>query len=84
MVTAVRPAGEDAMFYNYSLAGYFILLFVAFVATLNGLIILKTRTFRMPFGAGERVEGPAAMWGGVGLIVLGLLSLAALVWVLFR
>ena len=49
------------MFYNYSLAGYFILLFVAFVATLNGLMILKTRTFEMPFGSGERVEGTAAV-----------------------
>lgn len=67
------------MFYNYSLAGYFILRFVSFVATLNGLMILKTRTFELPFGGHERVEGAAAMWGGYGLIALGLASLAALV-----
>ena len=43
------------MFYNYGLAGYFILLFVAFVATLNGLTILRTKTFEMP--GGSRVDG---------------------------
>ena len=68
------------MSYNYSLVGYFILLFVAFVATLNGLTILKTRTFENPFGSHERIEGRSAVWGGFGLITLGLLSFAALVW----
>lgn len=66
------------MFYNYSLAIYFILLFAGFVATLNGAMILKTRSF-VPPGGREQIEGPAAMWGGVGLVVLGLTSLAALV-----
>ncbi len=66
------------MFYNYSLAGYFILLFVAFAATLNGLTILKTKTFEMPGGA--RVDGQSALWGGLGLIALGVLSFAMLVW----
>lgn len=68
------------MFYSYSLVGYFVLLCVAFVATLNGLMILKTRTFQMPFGSHERIEGASAVWGGYGLIALGLLSFAALVW----
>ncbi len=70
------------MFYNYSLAGYFIFLAVAFVATLNGLMIVKTQCFEMPFGAQARVEGRSAVWAGLGLIALGLLSLAALVWTL--
>jgi hypothetical protein len=65
------------MFYNYSLVGYFILLFVAFVATLNGLMILKTKTFELP--GGSRVEGQSAVWGGLGLIALGVASFAALV-----
>ncbi len=66
------------MFYNYSLAGYFILLFVAFVATLNGVTILKTRTFEMP--GGSRVDGQSAVWGGLGFMALGVLSFAVLVW----
>lgn len=71
------------MFYNYSLAGYFILLCVAFVATLNGLMILKTRTFNVPLGVEEwRVEGTAAVWGGAGLVALGALSFAGLIWAL--
>lgn len=68
------------MFYNYSLAGYFILLCFAFVATLNGLMILKTRTFNVPLGVEEwRVEGTSAAWGGAILIALGVLSFVALV-----
>ena len=65
------------MFYNYSLAIYFILLFVGFAATLNGAMILKTRSFTPPGGGGQ-IEGRAATWSGVGLIVLGLASLATL------
>jgi len=72
------------MFYNYSLAGYFILLCVAFVATLNGLMIVKARTFNVPLGVEEwRVDGTSATWTGVGLVGLGVLSFAALVWTLF-
>ncbi len=74
----VRARKGKSMFYNYSLVGYFILLFVAFVATLNGLTILKTRTFEMP--GGPRVDGHSAVWGGLGLLALGVLSFAVLLW----
>jgi hypothetical protein len=45
-------------------------------------MILKTRTFELPLGGGARVDGEAAVWGGVGLIAIGLVSLVTLVWTL--
>ena len=72
------------MFYNYSLAGYFILLCVAFVATLNGLMIIKTRTFNVPLGVEEwRVDGTPAVRVGGGLVILGIASFVGLMWALF-
>lgn len=77
---ALRKGPGGTMFYNYSLAGYFILAFVAFWATLKGLETLKTRTFAVPFGDERRpIEGPGAMRAGVALLALGAISLLGLV-----
>lgn len=72
------------MFYDYRFAPFLILLCVGFVATLRGLMVLKTRTMEVtvPFGSEARLDGTAATWAGAGLVALGLLSftvLAALV-----
>jgi len=73
------------MFYNYSLVGYFVLLFVAFVAVFNGLTIMKIErlTFTVPFGSEQHVvEGKAAVYAGTALIVLGVISFMVFVWLL--
>lgn len=70
------------MFYDFRFAPFLILLCLGAVATFRGLIILKVRTFEMPFGSGARVDGTAATMAGAGLLMLGLTSfvtLAALV-----
>jgi hypothetical protein len=72
------------MFYNYSLAPYFILLAVGFVATLNGLMILKTRSFSAPFRSGERASEQAALIAGYALVTLGVASFLALAWMFAR
>lgn len=72
------------MFYNYSLAPYFILLAVAFVATLNGLMILKTRSFSAPFRSGERASEQVALIAGYALVTLGAASFFALAWLFVR
>ena len=69
------------MFYNYSLAGYFLLLFVGFLATLKGLITIKIRLFESPIGDYSATGQEAVAWG-TALIVVRLGSWAMLVWVL--
>ena len=66
------------MFSNYSLAGFFLLLLVGFVATLKGFTTIKTRAFRSPVGD-YSVTGQAAVLWGIALVAVGLASLATLV-----
>ena len=73
------------MFYNYSLVGYFVLLFVAFVAFFKGLTVMKIRrlSFTLPFQQEQRVvEGDTAVYAGTALIVLGVISFMGFVWLL--
>lgn len=72
------------MFYNYSLAPYFILLALAFGATLNGLMILKTRSFSAPFRSGEPASAQTALMAGYALVTLGIASFLALAWMFAR
>jgi hypothetical protein len=70
------------MFYNYQYAIHFILLCVAFVATLNGLMILKTHSTE-PVGALQTtLTGSAAVWRGAALVTLGAVSFLAFLWLL--
>jgi len=69
------------MFYNYSLAPYFLLLFVGFMATLKGFTTIKVRLFESPIGDYSATGQEAVLWG-TAFVVVGLGSWAMLVWVL--
>lgn len=71
------------MFYNYTFAIHFILLCVAFVATLNGLMILKTRSTDPQGAFRTSVTGAAAVRIGSALVAVGLGSFLVLLWLLF-
>lgn len=66
------------MFYDFRFAPFLLLLCAGAVATFRGLVIMKTKTFEVPFGSYARVDGTAATWAGAGLLALGLLSFATL------
>ncbi len=69
------------MFYDYSLAPYFLLLFVGFMATLKGFITIKVRLFESPIGDYSATGKEAVLWG-TALVVVGLGSWAMLAWLL--
>ena len=67
------------MFYDFRFAPFLFLLCAGAVTTFRGLIIIKTKTFEVPLGSYNRVDGTPATWAGAGLVTLGLLSFVALV-----
>jgi len=60
------------MAYDARFFGHFILFLGFVLLTFNGIFIIKTRNFTMPFTRDQQVEGWPAVLAGFGSVAMGL------------